>query len=182
MPGIKWFELICFKYGNPISGQMFGYTGSKIDCRNIKINRAQETHLIKVKCQVSNELSRYFFHKVPETLFTDGRTEERLADVRVNPGGRLNKKDGLTRYGDSHVKDKTVSPTVLSLTWKSPYVDKTVFILRRAQYTPIPPTVERRYNELKPGNTYIHQGNRLSSLNRCYLVITETLIINLVEF
>ena len=25
----------------------------------------------------------------------------------VQPGGRLNKKDGLTRYGDSHVKDKT---------------------------------------------------------------------------
>ena len=23
------------------------------------------------------------------------------------PGGRLNKKDGLTRYGDCHVKDKT---------------------------------------------------------------------------
>ena len=23
------------------------------------------------------------------------------------PGGRLNKKDGLTRYGDYHVKDKT---------------------------------------------------------------------------
>ena len=23
------------------------------------------------------------------------------------PGGRLNKKDGLTRYGDSHAKDKT---------------------------------------------------------------------------
>ena len=23
------------------------------------------------------------------------------------PGGRLNKKDGLTGYGDSHVKDKT---------------------------------------------------------------------------
>ena len=23
------------------------------------------------------------------------------------PGGRLNKKDGLTRCGDSHVKDKT---------------------------------------------------------------------------
>ena len=25
----------------------------------------------------------------------------------AKPGGRLNKKDGLTRYGDSHVKDKT---------------------------------------------------------------------------
>ena len=24
-----------------------------------------------------------------------------------DPGGRLNKKDGLTWYGDSHVKDKT---------------------------------------------------------------------------
>ena len=46
-------------------------------------------------------------------------------------GGRLNKKDGLTRYGNSHVKDKTVSPTVLSLTWESPYLGKTVFILRR---------------------------------------------------
>ena len=28
-------------------------------------------------------------------------------DVVSRPGGRLNKKDGLTRYGDSHVKDKT---------------------------------------------------------------------------
>ena len=25
----------------------------------------------------------------------------------ADPGGRLNKKDGLTRYGDSHVKNKT---------------------------------------------------------------------------
>ena len=25
----------------------------------------------------------------------------------IQPGGRLNKKDSLTRYGDSHVKDKT---------------------------------------------------------------------------
>ena len=27
--------------------------------------------------------------------------------VEPEPGGRLNKKDGLTRYGNSHVKDKT---------------------------------------------------------------------------
>ena len=26
---------------------------------------------------------------------------------QLHSGGRLNKKDGLTRYGDSHVKDKT---------------------------------------------------------------------------
>ena len=28
-------------------------------------------------------------------------------DFVTSPGGRLNKKDGLTRYGNSHVKDKT---------------------------------------------------------------------------
>ena len=28
------------------------------------------------------------------------------ADIAIS-GGRLNKKDGLTRYGNSHVKDKT---------------------------------------------------------------------------
>ena len=30
-----------------------------------------------------------------------------LKFICKDPGGRLNKKDGLTRYGDSHVKDKT---------------------------------------------------------------------------
>ena len=30
-----------------------------------------------------------------------------MGSVSEPPGGRLNKKDGLTRYGDSHVKDKT---------------------------------------------------------------------------
>ena len=33
---------------------------------------------------------------------------EKYGDItELCPGGRLNKKDGLTRYGDSHVKDKT---------------------------------------------------------------------------
>ena len=32
---------------------------------------------------------------------------ERDLRLRLLSGGRLNKKDGLTRYGDSHVKDKT---------------------------------------------------------------------------
>ena len=27
--------------------------------------------------------------------------------LEMPPGGCLNKKDGLTRYGNSHVKDKT---------------------------------------------------------------------------
>ena len=46
------------------------------------------------------------------------------------PGGCLNINMPSYQYRDSHVKDKTVSPTVLSLTWESPYQGKTVFILR----------------------------------------------------
>ena len=46
-------------------------------------------------------------------------------------GGRLNIKMLSYQYRHSHVKDKTVSPTVLSLTWESPYLGKMVFILRR---------------------------------------------------
>ena len=37
---------------------------------------------------------------VTSILYNDGI-------LRQRPGGRLNKKDGLSRYGDSHVKDKT---------------------------------------------------------------------------
>ena len=33
--------------------------------------------------------------------------DEKTFWCRKQTGGRLNKKDGLTRYGDSHVKDKT---------------------------------------------------------------------------
>ena len=46
-------------------------------------------------------------------------------------GGRLNINMPSYQHRDSHVKDKTVSPTVLSLTWESPYPGKTVFISRR---------------------------------------------------
>ena len=48
----------------------------------------------------------------------------------INQGG-LNIKMVSYQYRDSHVKDKTVSPTVLSLTWESPYLEKMVFILSR---------------------------------------------------
>ena len=48
-----------------------------------------------------------------------------------DPRDRLNIKMRSYQYRDSHVKDKTVSPTILSLTWQSPYLGKTVFILRR---------------------------------------------------
>ena len=44
------------------------------------------------------------------------------ADNHVKHAGpRLNIKTVFPRYGDSHVKDKTVGETVLSLTWESLY-------------------------------------------------------------
>ena len=45
--------------------------------------------------------------------------------------GHLNIKMLSYQYRDPHVKVKTVSPTVLSLTWESPYLGKTVFTLRQ---------------------------------------------------
>ena len=32
---------------------------------------------------------------------------DNMRNLATEAGGRLNKKDGLTRYGDSRVKDKT---------------------------------------------------------------------------
>ena len=55
------------------------------------------------------------------------KTSRKFRDL----GDRLNIKMPSYQYWDSNVKDKTVSPTVLSLTWESPYIEKTVFILRR---------------------------------------------------
>ena len=46
------------------------------------------------------------------------------------PVGCLNIKMPSYQFRDSHVKDKTVSPTVLSLTWESLYLGKVVFILK----------------------------------------------------
>ena len=39
----------------------------------------------------------------------------------LEPGPRLNIKAVFPSYGDSHVKDKTVGETILSLTWESLY-------------------------------------------------------------
>ena len=55
---------------------------------------------------------------------------ESFFSSRMAPGCRLNIKMPSCQYRNSHVNDKTVSPTLLSLTWEFPYLGKTVFILR----------------------------------------------------
>ena len=51
--------------------------------------------------------------------------------LRKDTGACLNIKMPSYQHRDSHVRDKTVSSAVLSLTWESPYLGKTVFILSR---------------------------------------------------
>ena len=74
-----------------------------------------------------------FWFKYPR-FFPGGPNISTLVQVMAwcrpgPPGGRLNIKMSSYQYRHPHVKDKTV----LSLTWESPYLGKTVFILRRAQ-------------------------------------------------
>ena len=40
-------------------------------------------------------------------IATSAATSDNRVGIMTTAGPRLNKKDGLTRYGDSHVKDKT---------------------------------------------------------------------------
>ena len=62
-----------------------------------------------------NEIVRYDLHKqqtvvkmeLENALYKVLYTIVAEIVIQVKAGGRLNKKDGLTRYGDSHVKDKT---------------------------------------------------------------------------
>ena len=44
---------------------------------------------------------------IPKHYIRSEQHEKKYVLKKHEPGGRLNKKDGLTRYGDSHVKDKT---------------------------------------------------------------------------
>ena len=46
-----------------------------------------------------------YFELVSRQNISDKTVVHKLS--AISPGGRLNKKDGLTRYGNSHVKDKT---------------------------------------------------------------------------
>ena len=44
---------------------------------------------------------------IETSLFMQDLSDSKSSVIVKKAGGRLNKKDGLTRYGDSHVKDKT---------------------------------------------------------------------------
>ena len=89
--------------------------------------------LLDVEVLISRmQLEMKVLQRVNTFLIQDGAIIEFVHQMHsTSSGGRLNIKMSSYQYRDSHVKDKTVSPTVLSLTWESPYLGKMVFILRR---------------------------------------------------
>ena len=48
-------------------------------------------------------IQTYYFQLFVQNMVTFWQHQSYV----IGPGGRLNKKDSLTRYGDSHIKDKT---------------------------------------------------------------------------
>ena len=83
----------------------------------------------EISLKMSQTLKDTIF--VQRWKFKSSQIYELIWIFETPSGGRLNIKMSSYQYRDSHVKDKTVSPTVLSLTWESPYLGKMVFILRR---------------------------------------------------
>ena len=82
-------------------------TGSPVQWlqyRILDIDFADDIYKQKYFC-LSIQIYQFFLCRnspVCSTTFLANNKEYTKA-----PGGRLNKKDGLTRYGNSHVKDKT---------------------------------------------------------------------------
>ena len=61
-------------------------------------------HLIFVRTGLDKNINWYTY---ADFILEDSSSSNFYLNNITTAGGRLNKKDGLTRYGDSHVKDKT---------------------------------------------------------------------------
>ena len=102
----------------------------------ITISQSQRRTRITRSYDISYiSFTKSYLGQVLEKTFNIGYIGQFWNEVAIahpkQPGGRLNIKMPSYQYRYSHVKDKTVSPTVLSLTWESQYMGKTVFILRQ---------------------------------------------------
>ena len=97
---------------------------SKCRCK-ITISKHNIDGLVQER-RYSSALAKEVFLCLENILFT--HVHAYLSIIRYDETsyqearGRLNIKMPSYQYRDSHVKDKTVSPTVLSLTWESPYL------------------------------------------------------------
>ena len=82
--------------------------------------------------QLSRPLARRCIQDISAWQYQNTTVDSVMVDVLLalhlisvrcyaEPGPRLDIKTVFPRYGDSHVKGKTVGETVLSLTWESLY-------------------------------------------------------------
>ena len=62
---------------------------------------------------------------MPSNQYRDSHVKDKTVGVNIGSG------NGLLPDGTKPFPEQMLSPTVLSLTWESPYLGKTVFILRR---------------------------------------------------
>ena len=79
-----------------IDGLHLSETGSKALLQNIGLTT--RLHVL---------LGRGMRRNVPSKTHDTSHHKHQRGWMSSDSGGRLNKKDGLTRYGNSHVKDKT---------------------------------------------------------------------------
>ena len=101
-----------------LNGGRVGYMIRTVGWETTKTHRS--LFCKRLRFNVSNYVSLYsslelcvIIPPVYESLVSGNKgisfefTQRDLGNHTSRPGGRLNKKDGLTRYGNSHVKDKT---------------------------------------------------------------------------
>ena len=83
------------------------YTCKNMKCRQNILWYQWGITAIAFKHMVSLNIYLYIEHRMSPINFLYRVLKPSKSGVKLTPGGRLNKKDSLTRYGDSHVKDKT---------------------------------------------------------------------------
>ena len=113
-------------------GHLFTWNKTGISCATMRGLTTDIFSIVKLKLPVwvsqtimleSNDTNAKYVSTLVNSIT---RCQESVSNETKPTRGRLNIKMPFYQYRDSHVKDKTVS----SFTWESPYLRKTVFILR----------------------------------------------------
>ena len=112
-PSLNGWWVIAWRYSMTL-GRTDGHTHTDIDNNNTLMSKlaSGRNHVIKAFQGANRLLGRNLWATIlaPSHIVKSLHLIWRYDTWRWNlwvPGGRLNKKDGFTRYGNSHVKDKT---------------------------------------------------------------------------
>ena len=103
LPTKSFWQRLWFTLRLPLLGQMRKILWWDI-CEDTFCMTKDMSTWVMVPASSKSWISRWFRTLLASIIFW---MRPHLDNFSLEPGGRLNKKDGLTRYGDSHVKDKT---------------------------------------------------------------------------